>query len=117
MNGTIKALRKARGWRQEDLAEKTGLSVSIISAYEKGTRSFTYKTLAPIAKALGVDVADLISREGLTLETYELLEVLLERVPREFEDQDTKGRWEHYVQLMKGDLEGLKSKTTKEPID
>jgi len=44
---------------QDQLAEKTGLSISYISMLERGERSPTLDTLATLATALGVSLGDL----------------------------------------------------------
>ena len=55
----IAALRKNKGFSQEDLAEKSGYSVEFISLVERGVNSPSVTGLARIANALGVEVKDL----------------------------------------------------------
>jgi transcriptional regulator with XRE-family HTH domain len=55
----IAQLRKARGWTQAALAARAGLSSSTIAMYETGRRTPDAQTLARIAKALDVSLADL----------------------------------------------------------
>lgn len=52
MGRRIKRTRTARGWRQLDLAIKTGIPVSTISAYEVGIRAPVPANLVRIAAAL-----------------------------------------------------------------
>jgi transcriptional regulator with XRE-family HTH domain len=52
---TIKRVRKARGYTQESLGERSGLSQTMISAIERRTTSPAADTLQAIAKALGVE--------------------------------------------------------------
>jgi transcriptional regulator with XRE-family HTH domain len=54
----IKRLREERGWKQEELAERAGLSVGTIQNVEAG-RGVSVETRARIAKALGVDARDI----------------------------------------------------------
>jgi transcriptional regulator with XRE-family HTH domain len=49
----IRAWREFLGWTQERLAEETGLSVAVISAYERGAANPSLEALADIAAALG----------------------------------------------------------------
>lgn len=56
----IREARSARGWTQEELAEKVGLSRSYLAQIEAGTRHLTAKKQAAIAAALGVDPSDLV---------------------------------------------------------
>lgn len=53
-------IRKERGWTQEELAERSGLSQQYISGLERGRRNPTILTLFELAQALGVNPADLI---------------------------------------------------------
>jgi transcriptional regulator with XRE-family HTH domain len=52
---TIKRVRKARGYSQEVLAERSGLSQTMISAIELRRTSPAADTLQAIAKALNVE--------------------------------------------------------------
>ena len=58
----IAALRKLRGLSQEKLAEKAGISRSLVSAIEAPgmAHGFSLEVLFDIADALDVDPADLI---------------------------------------------------------
>lgn len=57
MGYKIKDIRESLGMTQEELAEKSGVCRSTISALENGTeRATTTKTLLAIASALGTTV-------------------------------------------------------------
>ena len=73
-NMNIASLRKRRGWTQTDLAEMTKLTQPTISRAERGDDGTTMATLASIAAALEVPLADLFSSERSALEA-ELLSV------------------------------------------
>lgn len=53
-------LRKARGWSQEELAERSGFSQQYLSDLERGKRNPTIVTIYEIAQALGVDHVQLV---------------------------------------------------------
>lgn len=53
-------LRKARGWTQEELAERSGLSQQYLSDLERAKRNPTIVTIHEIAQALGVSHVDLV---------------------------------------------------------
>lgn len=59
----IAALRKLRGYSQEKLAEKAGISRSLLSAIEAPgiANGFSLEVFFDLADALGVDPADLIN--------------------------------------------------------
>lgn len=104
----MRQLREARGWTQEDLAAESNLSAGTISAYELGTRSWTRKSLVPIAAALGVSVTDIVGKEGVfNLQTSELLEEILDRVNDAYTGTD-KPEIEHLIALLKIKLSSIK---------
>ena len=57
----LKLIRRAKGLSQKDLANKTGLTIRIISYYENEATSPPIDKIEIIAKALGVTVADLLN--------------------------------------------------------
>ena len=56
----LRALRLARGWSQEKMAERCGLHRTYVGAIERGERNVTLETLNALALALGVPAAELI---------------------------------------------------------
>lgn len=63
----VLALRKAKGWSQEILGEQSGLSYKFVGEVERGRVNPSLESLEAIAKALGVEVARLLLREGLII--------------------------------------------------
>ncbi len=57
----IKYLRRGRGLTQEQIAERTGLSVNYLSRIERGLENPTLDTLLGLAKALKVEPLDLFT--------------------------------------------------------
>ena len=57
----VKVWREHRGLTQEDLGEKVGLSGSYLSQTESGKREGTVRVYTALARALGVDVDDLVA--------------------------------------------------------
>lgn len=57
----MKALREAKGWSQEELADRAGLHRTYISAVERAVRDPTLTVIARIAKALKVPISELLS--------------------------------------------------------
>lgn len=56
MGYKIKEVRESLNMTQEELAEKSGVSRTTISALENGDPTTTSKTLVNLAKAMGVSV-------------------------------------------------------------
>jgi transcriptional regulator with XRE-family HTH domain len=59
----IRALRKARGWTQEDLGGWAELDFTTIGGAERGERNLSLNSLARVAAALEVDLAWLVRPE------------------------------------------------------
>ena len=58
--GNCARLRKERGWTQEELSERCGLSQQYLSDLERGKRNPTIVTIYEIAQAFGVSHLDLL---------------------------------------------------------
>lgn len=56
----IRQMRSDRGFTLQALADKTGLSASLLSLVERGKTSPSIGTLVAVAHALGVHMADLV---------------------------------------------------------
>lgn len=63
----IKKYRNLKGYRLIDLAEKVNLSKQAISLYERGVREPKLDTLNNIAKALDVEVVDLLGVTNISI--------------------------------------------------
>jgi transcriptional regulator with XRE-family HTH domain len=60
----VKECRNKKGWTQQKLAEKTGLSFNTITKIEQGIGdSPTLKTLIKLADALGAGLDELAGRK------------------------------------------------------
>jgi transcriptional regulator with XRE-family HTH domain len=58
----VRQVRTAKGWTQEELADRVGLSVRYIGMLERGVNSPTVRVLSKLAAALQVDPLELIRR-------------------------------------------------------
>jgi transcriptional regulator with XRE-family HTH domain len=56
----IKSLRKAKGWSQEEFAERAAMQRSYLADLERGRRNPSVRTLVKVANAFDVAVADLL---------------------------------------------------------
>jgi transcriptional regulator with XRE-family HTH domain len=57
----VRRLRNARGWTQEDLADRVGLSARYVGQIERSQASMTITVLGRLADALKVDAAQLVA--------------------------------------------------------
>jgi transcriptional regulator with XRE-family HTH domain len=65
----VRALRRRRGWTQEQLAEKCGLAQTAISRIERGFGDrFTVQTLARVVAALGARISVRLLSQGEDLD-------------------------------------------------
>lgn len=59
----VRKLRKAKGWSQEDLAEKSELHRTYVSGIERGVRNPSLTIIFKLADGLGIDPGELLSRK------------------------------------------------------
>ena len=58
----VRHLRNERGWTQEDLAERVGLSARYLGQIERAQASMSVTVLGRLADALQVDPRELLRR-------------------------------------------------------
>jgi XRE family transcriptional regulator, regulator of sulfur utilization len=58
---TVRGLREAQGWTQEQLAEHAGLNRSYVGEIERGTCIVSIVTVDKLARAFAVPMARLLS--------------------------------------------------------
>jgi transcriptional regulator with XRE-family HTH domain len=57
----LKALRKAQGLSQEELADRAGMDRTYVSQIERAVKNVTMVKLDQLAKGLGVPLAELVA--------------------------------------------------------
>ena len=60
MGMRIRQTRKLKGWSQNDLAKKCGISMSFLGHIERGTRLMSLETFVNICTALDADADELL---------------------------------------------------------
>lgn len=98
----IRQARKEKGWSQEKLAKKCGVSLNFIGQIERGTRRMSLDTFANLCRELEMDAGMMLSGVPQRLET-EMQHVW--GLPRQ-EDQDS---YEMYIRIMKSVADIMKS--------
>jgi transcriptional regulator with XRE-family HTH domain len=69
----LQKIRNLKGWKQEDLAEKMGLSQASISQFENGSRQPTPAIIKRLAEKLEVPLEELTGQEGPTIVAHQRL--------------------------------------------
>jgi transcriptional regulator with XRE-family HTH domain len=59
----VRRLREAKGWSQEDLAEKSNLHRTYVSGIERGVRNPSLTIIFKLADGLGVEPGSLLNRK------------------------------------------------------
>jgi transcriptional regulator with XRE-family HTH domain len=57
----IRAFRKLKGYTQQGLAQKMGISVAVLGSLERGTRRSDPRLLEQIAATLGISSEELVT--------------------------------------------------------
>lgn len=70
----IKALRKQKGWTQEELANKIGVSHQAVSHYERGIRTPDQDTLIMLCEEFNVSTDYILGIDNLSLRFVDPLE-------------------------------------------
>jgi transcriptional regulator with XRE-family HTH domain len=62
----VRAFRKLKGFTQDELAQRMGVSIAILGAIERGSRKAEARIMQKIADALNIDPAELlpVRKEG-----------------------------------------------------
>lgn len=61
LGGTVRVMRLAKSWTQEDLADRSGLAVVQISRIERGVREIRLTTLLRLLAALDTTPNELLT--------------------------------------------------------
>ena len=84
----IRKVRERKGWRQEDFAEKIGLSVTYTGMIERGEKVPKLETFITIANVLGVSADQLLAdvlNTGYTIKSSSMTENIEKLTPMERE--------------------------------
>lgn len=95
----VRALRKGRGWTQQDLSEKLEITAVHVSDLERGARRWHAQRISEVASALDVSSA-LLQDPSIPIDQLPLLGKLLEKLSLLPED-----RLETIDQVIDGFLE------------
>lgn len=77
MNYKIAEARIAKGWSQQDLAERLGTTQQTIQRYESGARDIKSSVLVNLSKILGVTISYLLGMENSAIPNNSTVDVPL----------------------------------------
>lgn len=60
----VRAFRKLKGYTQDELAQRLGVSIAVLGSIERGTRKADGKMLLKISEALGIGLDELVPKPG-----------------------------------------------------
>lgn len=94
MGTRIRQVRKAKGWSQETLAKKCGISMNFLGNIERGTRKMSIDTFVSLCRELQVDADALLW--GTTQSSDSVIQGMWGRADKKDDDN-----YEMYVRIVK----------------
>jgi len=101
MGMRIRQVRKAKGWSQDELAKKCGISMSFLGHIERGTRIMSLETFVSICSALDAHADELLW--GVAYPSEAVLDMW--RAPQQMAESELKKKeadsYSMYIRIMK----------------
>ena len=94
MGTRIRQIRKAKGWSQDKLAKKCGISLNFMGHIERGTRKMSMDTFANLCRELETDADALLWGVMMPSETA------MQRIWGKIDDKDDES-YSMYIRIMK----------------
>ena len=73
LSGNIRRLRLTKDFSQQELAEKTNISVPFLSALERGEKFPSAESLGKLSEALDVPLSELFRNDNSSVSDYKTL--------------------------------------------
>ncbi len=103
MGTRIRQIRKAKGWSQDKLAKKCGISLNFMGHIERGTRKMSMDTFANLCRELETDA------DALLWGSTQLSEMTMQGMWGQQEQKDDDS-YAMYIKIMKSVADIMKSK-------
>lgn len=97
----IRQVRKARGWSQDVLAKKCGISMSFLGHIERGTRIMSLETFVSICDALDTEADELLWGNAHPSEAVQNMWDLSEAGLERNKDEEKPDSYSMYIRIMK----------------
>lgn len=101
MGKRIRQVRKAKGWSQDELAKKCGISMSFLGHIERGTRIMSLETFVSICGALDTGADELLWGIASTSEHMLDLWEQPERNADKLNIENSADSYSMYIKIMK----------------
>ena len=99
MGNRIRQVRKAKGWSQDELAKKCGISMSFLGHIERGTRIMSLETFMNICLALDTDADEMLW--GVAHASNAVLDMFRSPDSEQKEKKRESDSYSMYVRIMK----------------
>lgn len=99
MGMRIRQVRKAKGWSQEELAKKCGISMSFLGHIERGTRIMSLETFVSICSVLEAGADELLW--GIAHPSEVVLDMWKTCDTKRDEDEKGADSYAMYIRIMK----------------
>lgn len=93
----IRQIRKAKGWSQDELAKKCGISMSFLGHLERGSRVMSLETFASLCKALDISADELLWGIVQPAETV----IGMQGAPKSRSGSENADSYSMYIRIMK----------------
>lgn len=103
MGTRIRQIRKAKGWSQDKLAKKCGISLNFMGHIERGTRKMSMDTFANLCRELETDA------DALLWGSTQLSEMTMQGMWGQLDQKDDDS-YAMYIKIMKSVADIMKSK-------
>lgn len=106
----IRQIRKTKGWSQDELAKKCGITMNFIGHIERGTRKMSLDTFASLCRELDADANALLW--GMTKNS----DAVIESLWRQPEKADSDS-YAMYIRIVKSVADIMGGYEKQEPAD
>ena len=107
----LKDLRELRGWSQEELSKRLGVSRSKIGNYEQGTREPRFEDLEAIADVFNCTISFLVDDDYIGPEEYKMMQ----QVNHDEEAKELLGLFENADPVIRQAVLGFLKSSTQKP--
>lgn len=110
MGKRIRQIRKAKGWSQEQLAKRCGISLNFMGCIERGARRMSMDTFASLCRELEADADALLW--GITQPSETTIQGMWSRMEKKDDDS-----YAMYIRIMKSVADIMSSRDSRKSME